>query len=84
MPLTIADVGEPVRIVRVGGREDTHRHLEEMGLVPDSEVTVVSKIGKNMILQVRDSRVALDGELANKIMVEQTMFRTSISPAPAH
>lgn len=72
MPLTIAREGEPVRVVRVGGREETHRHLEEMGLVPDSEVTVVSKVGKNIILQVRDSRVALDGGLANKIMVMET------------
>jgi ferrous iron transport protein A len=71
MPLTFARVGEPVRIVRVGGMEETHRHLEEMGFVPNSEVTVVNKVRENIILQVRDSRIALDGALAKKIMVEE-------------
>ncbi len=84
MPLTLARIGEPVRIVKVGGLEETHKHLEEMGFVPDSEVTVVSRISENMILKVRDSRVALDGALAKKIMVEETEFRTDTLFATAH
>lgn len=75
MPLSVVKVGEPVRIVRVGGLEETHRHLEEMGFVPNSEVTVVNKVRDNLILQVRDSRVALDGALAKKIMVEEEALR---------
>ena len=70
MPLTVAKIGKPVRIVKVGGLEETHRHLEEMGFVPNSEVTIVNKVCENLILQVRDSRIALDGNLAKKIMVE--------------
>ncbi len=70
MPLTVAREGETVRIVKVGGLEETHRHLEELGFVPDTEVSVISKVGQNIILNVRDSRVGLDGELAKKIMVE--------------
>ena len=84
MPLTFARVGEPVKIVRVGGLEETHRHLEEMGLVPDSEVTVVNKVKENMILQVRDSRIALDGALAKKIMVEETELSAESIFATAH
>ena len=84
MPLTVAKVGEPVRIVKVGGMEQTHKHLEEMGFVPDSEVTVVSRINDNMILKVRDSRVALDGDLAKKIMVEETGFSSESIFATAH
>ena len=76
MPLTVARTGEPLRIVKVGGLEETHRHLEELGFVPNSEVSIVSKIGENMILQVRDSRIALDAALAKKIMVEETQFQS--------
>ncbi len=71
MPLTIAQIGEVFRILRVGGREETHRHLEELGFTPGTEISVVSMVGKNMILQIKDSRIALDGELAKKITVEK-------------
>ena len=81
MPLTVAKPGETVRVVKVGGLEQTHRHLEEMGFVPDTGVTVVNKIGENMILQVHDSRIALDGSLAKKIMVEKNGFEASHSLA---
>ena len=84
MPLTIARVGEPVRIVKVGGLEETHKHLEEMGFVPDSEVTVMNRVGQNLILQVKDSRIALDGSLAKKIMVEETEYRSEPIFATAH
>ncbi len=84
MPLTCARTGEPVRIVKVGGLEETHRHLEEMGFVPDSEVIVVSKVSDNLILKVRDSRVALDGALAKKIMVEECEYHTESIFATAH
>ena len=69
MPLSAMESGALVRIVKVGGLEETHRHLEELGFVPGTEVQVVSKISGNLILQIMDSRIALDGELAKKINV---------------
>ena len=69
MPLTMAKVGEPVTIRRVTGRDETRRHLAELGFVVDSAVTVVSEIGGNLIVQVKDSRIALDRTMANRIMV---------------
>ena len=59
MPLTMAKVGEPNTIKRIGGREETKKFLENLGFVTGSVVTVVSEISGNMILNVKDSRVAL-------------------------
>ena len=69
MPLTMAKVGEPNTIKRIGGREETKKFLENLGFVTGSVVTVVSEISGNMILNVKDSRVAIGKEMANKIMV---------------
>ena len=69
MPLTIAKVGEPNTIKRIGGREETKKFLENLGFVTGSVVTVVSEISGNMILNVKDSRVALGKDMANKIMI---------------
>ena len=69
MPLTMAKNGEVNIIKRVGGMEETRRFLESLGFVPGSAVTVVSEIGGNMIVNVKDSRVAINKEMANKIMV---------------
>lgn len=69
MPLTMAKVGEPNTIKRIGGREETKKFLENLGFVTGSVVTVVSEIGGNMILNVKDSRVALGKDMANKIMI---------------
>ena len=69
MPLTMAKVGEPNTIKRIGGREETKKFLENLGFVTGGVVTVVSEIGGNMILNVKDSRVALGKDMANKIMV---------------
>lgn len=69
MPLTMAKVGEPNTIKRIGGREETKRFLENLGFVTGSVVTVVSEISGNMILNVKDSRVALGKDMANKIMI---------------
>ena len=69
MPLTMAKVGEPNTIKRIGGREETKKFLENLGFVTGSVVTVVSEISGNMILNVKDSRVALGKDMANKIMV---------------
>ena len=69
MPLTMAKVGEPNTIKRIGGREETQKFLENLGFVTGGVVTVVSEISGNMILNVKDSRVALGKDMANKIMI---------------
>ena len=69
MPLTMAKVGEPNTIKRIGGREETKKFLENLGFVTGGVVTVVSEISGNMILNVKDARVALGKDMANKIMI---------------
>ncbi len=69
MPLTMAKVGEPNTIKRIGGREETKKFLENLGFVTGGVVTGVSEISGNMILNVKDSRVALGKDMANKIMI---------------
>ncbi len=69
MPLTMANTGEENIIKKVGGKEDTRRFLENLGFVAGGAVTVVSEIGGNMIVNVKDSRVAIGKDMANKIMI---------------
>ena len=69
MPLTMVNAGEPSVIRKVGGSEETRRFLENLGFVTGGVVTVVSEIGGNMIVNVKDSRVAIGKDMANKIMV---------------
>ncbi len=69
MPLTFAKEGEINSIIRVGGKEDARRFLESLGFVSGAQVTVVSALGGNVIVNVKDSRVAISREMASKIMV---------------
>ena len=69
MPLTMANIGETNTIKRVGGNEETRRFLANLGFVVDAEVTVLSAIGGNVIVNIKDSRVAIGKELAMKITV---------------
>ena len=69
MPLTMARPGETVTIRKITGKDEIRQHLAELGFVVDSDVTVVSEIAGNLILQVKDSRVALDKTIANRIMI---------------
>ena len=69
MPLTMAKTGESVTIRKITGKDEIRQHLAELGFVVDSDVTVVSEIAGNLILQVKDSRVALDKTMANRIMI---------------
>ena len=69
MPLTMANAGEPNIIKKVGGKEETRKFLENLGFVTGGTVTVVSETGGNMIVNVKDSRVAIGKDLANKIMI---------------
>lgn len=69
MPLTMVMAGESNTIKKIGGKGDTKRFLESLGFVIGDIVTVVSKIGGNMIVNVKDSRVAIGKDMANKILV---------------
>ena len=68
-PLTLAKPGETVTIRKITGKDELRQHLAELGFVVDSTVTVVSEIAGNLILQVKDSRIALDRSMANRIMI---------------
>ena len=69
MPLTLADLGEEAVIKRVGGSPEMKKHLEDMGFVAGSAVTVLNTIGGNLIVKIKESRVAISKEMAQKIMV---------------
>ena len=69
MPLTMVDLGEEKTIMKVGGKIETKRFLENLGFVVGGKVTVVSQIGGNVIVNVKESRVAIGKDMANKIMV---------------
>lgn len=69
MPLSMINEGATGTVARVGGKEDTRRFLENLGFVPGVSVTVISRLGGNMIVNVKDSRIAIGNDMANKIMV---------------
>lgn len=69
MPLPMAQVGENVIIKNITGKDQVRQHLAELGFVVNSEVKVVSEISGNLIVQVKDSRVALDKSMAMRIMI---------------
>lgn len=69
MPLSLAQVGEENIIKRIGGSPDVKRHLENLGFVVGGEVTVVNTLGGNVIVNVKEARVAISKEMAVKIMV---------------
>jgi len=65
----MAKAGDTVTIRKITGRDEVRQHLAELGFVVDSDVTVVNRIAGNLIVLVKDSRVALDQGMANRIMV---------------
>ena len=69
MPLTMAKAGETVTIKKITGKDEIRLHRAELGFVVGSEVTVVNEIAGNLILQVKESRIALDKTMANRIMI---------------
>ena len=69
MPLTMAKPGETVTIRKITGKDEVRQHLAELGFVVDGSVTVVSEIAGNLILQVKESRIALDRTLANRVII---------------
>jgi ferrous iron transport protein A len=69
MPLTMARAGETNIIRKITGRDEVRRHLAELGFVVGEQVTVVNEIAGNMILSVKDCRIALNREMATRIMI---------------
>lgn len=69
MPLILAHTGEEVTIGKVGGSGETKRFLESLGFVANTKVTIVSEMGGNVIVKLKDSRVAVSKEMAKRIMV---------------
>ena len=69
MPLTMAAPAEEITILKITGKDEVRQHLAELGFVVGAMVKVVSEMAGNVIVQVKDSRVALDQSMANRIMV---------------
>ena len=69
MPLTMAKAGETVTIRKITGKDEVRLHLAELGFVVDSQVTIVNEIAGILIVQVKESRLALDKTMANRIMI---------------
>ena len=69
MPLIYAQPGEESVIKRIGGNPETKRHLENLGFTPGGSVTLISTVGGNVIVKVKEARIALDEELAKKVMI---------------
>lgn len=69
MPLTMAGVGESNIIRKINGRDEVRQHLAELGFVVGEEVRIVSQIAGNLILSIKDSRIALDKTMAMRIMI---------------
>lgn len=69
MPLSFAEVGQSQIIKRIGGNLETKKHLEDLGFHIGGEISVINTIGGNLIVNVKECRVAVSRELANKIMI---------------
>ena len=71
MPLSIAPQGKKIYIQKIGGSRDTKRHLGSLGFIPGSELTIISTNSGNIIVNIHDTRIALNQSLANKIIISQ-------------
>ncbi len=69
MPLTLANAGEENIIKRIGGSPEVKKHLENLGFVSGGDVTVISMMNGNVIVKVKEARIAISKEMAQKIMI---------------
>lgn len=69
MPLSFAEIGQPQIIRKIGGSPEVKKHLEDLGFNVGGQVSIVSSLGGNLIVKVKESRVAVSDELARKIMI---------------
>ena len=74
IPLTLADVGEENIIKKIAGKQEVRLHLETLGFVIGAAVKVINKIGGNVIVNVKESRIAISKEMAQKIMVQYRIY----------
>ena len=69
MPITMAGIGEKCKIQKIGGNKETRRFLETLGFVNEAEVSIVSAIGGNVIVNIKDARVAVNSDMAKHIFI---------------
>ncbi|MGM9942959.1 MAG: ferrous iron transport protein A [Erysipelotrichaceae bacterium] len=69
MPLTLAEIGKENIVKRITGKQQVKSHLEDLGFVVGSPITVINTIGGNVIVNIKESRIAISREMAQKIMV---------------
>ena len=69
MPVTMAEPGAVVTILRITGNDKVRAHLHELGFIEKDQITIVSKTGENLIIKVKDCRIALDVSLGRRILV---------------
>ena len=69
MPLNLAEIGEKNIIKKIGGKPEVKKHLENLGFVVGGDVQIVSSIGGNIIVNVKEARIAISSEMAQKIMI---------------
>ena len=69
MPLTMAKAGETVTIKKITGKDTTHQFLASLGFVEGADVTIISELSGNIILNIKDTRVAIDKSMANRIII---------------
>ena len=69
IPLTMANPGETVTVRRITGKDDVRQHLAELGFIVGEQVAIVNQVSGNLIIQVKDSRIALDKTMASKIFI---------------
>ena len=69
MPLALADIGEENIVKKIGGSPEVKKHLEDIGFVVGGKVTVINSLGGNVIVNVKDTRIAVSEEMARRIMI---------------
>ena len=69
MPLSMVGTGDMVTIMKIKGTDEARQHLAELGFIPGEEISIVNQVSGNLIIQVKDSRVALDRSMANRIYI---------------
>lgn len=69
MPITVASIGEIYRIVRIGGSDEVRQHLQDMGVIVDEEIKLLTNLGGNCLVAVKDTRIAINHDMARRIIV---------------
>lgn len=69
IPLSLAEIGEENKVLKIGGNPEVKRHLENLGFVVGGNVTVITQNDGNVIVNVKDTRIAISKEMANKILI---------------